>query len=174
MALSLGPDFRSIATRGEWELVAALFPFSVGLETRLRGARAGRCAGGSAPGLRGGGSAAAPLPLLFGSASSQSTPPSSSRRVGGGCQPVGRGTRGSSPAPPYGAPLPPLSPEAGGGGCNARPAPPHPPRLRKPRGPPWSPGRSRPWRRPPPPHEGPRGRAGARLTVMCGMLFLPW
>lgn len=64
----------------------------------------------------------------------------------------------------------------GGGAARLRSAPPHPPPRRKPRGPPLQRPRrgSRPWWRPPRPPRHRERRAGARLTVMCGMLFLPW
>lgn len=60
----------------------------------------------------------APLLLLFSSASSS---PQFPWRGGGVCQPTGRGTRSSSPAPRSSPP--PLSPETGGRGLQGRGGP---------------------------------------------------
>lgn len=172
------------------------FPLLSRQGTLLREARAGRC---KAPPLsprwsfgsrtrKEGVRAPAPLPLLFSSASSQSAPSSGTSRGegGGGRWPRGRWLQARGERDPRlqprpamrGSPSPTLSPEAGGEGApEPSPAPPHPPRRRKP-GPPPLRTLADPRRRPPPPRPcpetgGARG-AGARLTVMCGMLFLPW
>lgn len=178
MALSLGPDFHpslGAGSRSWWSLFFFL------LRVRNSAARGQswtarrRRAGGSAPGPREGGSAAAPLPLLFGSASSQSTPSSTSRRVGGGgCKPVGRGTRGASPAPPCGAPPTPIVPRGWGRGlqCEASPAPPA--ASQKASGAALVPRQIPTLAATTPIPRGTAGRGGARLTVICGMLFLPW
>lgn len=105
----------------EGETVVALYPFSGGLETRLRGARAGpREDGAQEARLQGSGKGVRPpRPSLFCSAPHPPSPRHLAHPVGwggGGCKPVGRGTRGSSPAPPCGAPPTPIVPRGWGRG----------------------------------------------------------
>lgn len=114
----------------------------------------------------------APLPLLFSSASSQSAPSSGTSRGegGGGRWPRGRRLQARGERDPRlqprpamrGSPSPPLSPEAGGEGApEPSPAPPHPPRRRKPGRPPLR-TPADPRRRPPPTEPRPAGLGGGR------------
>lgn len=161
----LGPDFQSIDMGGEWG-GGRFFPSSGGElccdRQGLDGAKAARWRLSSRPGGWGFG----PLrPSLFCSAPHPPGPrhPLAHPVGGGGCKPAGRGTRGSSPAPPRGASLPHIVPRGWGeGAAQARPAPPHPPRRRrKPPGPPLGPPADLdPGGDPPPPHKGRRPGGG--------------
>ena len=112
----------------------------------------------------------APLPLLFSSASSQSAPSSGTSRGegGGGRWPRGRRLQARGERDPRlqprpamrGSPSPPLSPKAWGEGApEPSPAPPHPPRRRKPGRPPLR-TPADPRRRPPTTAPRPAGLGG--------------
>lgn len=162
----LGPDFQSIDMGGEWGGGVDFFLLLAGNSAATgKGWTVQRPrAGGSAPGPVGGGSGPCAPPsfvqlrILRVHAIRWHIP-----WGGGGCKPAGRGTRGSSPAPPRGASLPHIVPRGWGeGAAQARPAPPHPPRRRrKPPGPPLGPPADLdPGGDPPPPHKGRRPGGG--------------
>lgn len=149
MAQSLGPDFHSFSMGGEWESAVDLSPFSNRKETPPRDPRAGPREGRAQEAPRQREGIRTLRPSLFCSALYPPCPRHPlARPVGaGGLQARGEKDPRLQPRPARQDSPHPHCPQRLGEGASMRerPAPPHPPRRRKPRGPPLqSPGGSDP------------------------------
>lgn len=176
MALSLGPDSHPPASAGSGsrQLILFLFLLWKKLSCRCKGWTVGRpqCRRLRSRAEGGGWEGPEPLLLLFSPASSLATPSSGTSPGEEGAASPGT----QAPAPPRHVPPPTHThcpQRLGGGGCNARPAPPQP-RFAESLGRPYRPRRIRTLAVTTPTPQRTAGRGGGRLTVMCGMLFLPW